>query len=535
MMRSISKFIFLISLFYLSQLSGLSQNLYLSPFSLENDLRVLQLTNDIKLDHSFTIRPISFSKSFTPDSFFKKIDTGSKTYLSEIKHTYLKGKGKISLLPFRNITKFASDHPYGWSDGVLMPSRGLQTVFSTGFFLQFGPIVAQISPEILYSQNKEYALDNRWGYRRPIPNQTKLFFGQSKLAIEAGPVSFGISSENIWWGPGQFSSIMMSNNAPGFLHASFKTIRPVKTPIGNFEWQLIGGRLLANDTLPEDVYDLRSYKDIWGNVQVSGDYSKYINALALSYTPSFFKDITIGLNRSFIAGVGDLYKELSKKIGFQKTYLPIFDGLFKEKRFSFEDDLPWNQLASLYTRLRFRKIHAELYGEYGRNDHAFNMRDLVANPDHSVAFLIGFKKVMQLKQNRLLDFSVEYTQMSESVSTLVRYAGSWYAHSDLGVMSNYGEVLGSGIGYGADALTVAATIKKGFDQFGIKLEKVKRIPTLGGENLWTDFSLGLSFRKRYKKILLDGQITGIRSNNFIWNNSLDRFNVVAMTGVSYFF
>jgi hypothetical protein len=182
MIRGVGKIVFLFSLFYLSQLIGLSQNIYLSPFSLENDLRVLQLSNDIKLDHSFTIRPISFSKSFTPDSFYKKIDTASKSYISEIKHTYLKGKGKISLLPFRNITKFASDHPYGWSDGVLMPSRGLQTVFSTGFFIQFGPIVAQVSPEILYAQNKEYALDNRWGYRRPIPNQTKLFFGQSKLA-----------------------------------------------------------------------------------------------------------------------------------------------------------------------------------------------------------------------------------------------------------------------------------------------------------------------------------------------------------------
>ena len=36
---------------------------------------------------------------------------------------------------------------------------------------------------------------------------------------------------------------MMSNHAEGFKHITFNTIKPIKTFIGNFEWQVITGRL----------------------------------------------------------------------------------------------------------------------------------------------------------------------------------------------------------------------------------------------------------------------------------------------------
>ena len=32
---------------------------------------------------------------------------------------------------------------------------------------------------------------------------------------------------------------MMSNQAQGFNHITFNTTRPMKTAIGNFEWQLV--------------------------------------------------------------------------------------------------------------------------------------------------------------------------------------------------------------------------------------------------------------------------------------------------------
>src|SRR5690606_2889716 len=67
--------------------------------------------------------------------------------------------------------------------------------------------------------------------------------GQSSIRYNLESISFGISTENIWWGPGRRNSLIMSNNAAGFLHATINTRKPIPTSIGSFEGQLIAGRL----------------------------------------------------------------------------------------------------------------------------------------------------------------------------------------------------------------------------------------------------------------------------------------------------
>jgi hypothetical protein len=74
----------------------------------------------------------------------------------------------------------------------------------------------------------------------------KSLFGQSSIRLNYQGLSLGLSSENIWWGPSVRNSIMMSNQAQGFNHITFNTTKPVKTLIGNFEWQVVTGRLEAS-------------------------------------------------------------------------------------------------------------------------------------------------------------------------------------------------------------------------------------------------------------------------------------------------
>ncbi|MFK5143427.1 capsule assembly Wzi family protein, partial [Klebsiella pneumoniae] len=66
----------------------------------------------------------------------------------------------------------------------------------------------------------------------------------------------GISSENLWWGPGIYNSLLMSNNAPGFWHLTFNSRKPLKTPIGDFEWQLIGGKLVEDTSALLEIKNL---------------------------------------------------------------------------------------------------------------------------------------------------------------------------------------------------------------------------------------------------------------------------------------
>ena len=51
---------------------------------------------------------------------------------------------------------------------------------------------------------------------------------------------------------------MMSNHAAGFKHLTFNSIRPLKTFLGNFEFQLITGKLKSSGftTLQELILNM---------------------------------------------------------------------------------------------------------------------------------------------------------------------------------------------------------------------------------------------------------------------------------------
>ena len=79
--------------------------------------------------------------------------------------------------------------------------------------------------------------------------------------MNLGPLSFGISSENIFWGPGKFSGLAMTENAPGMNHFTIESNKPIETRIGSFEFNLIGGKkmhsgftyLTQNDILASEL------------------------------------------------------------------------------------------------------------------------------------------------------------------------------------------------------------------------------------------------------------------------------------------
>ncbi len=511
-----------------------AQTIPVTPFSFDQDLRVLDLFGKLPMEHSMNVRPISFGKKFTADSLYQRIGGERENNFKERKIDFWKGFGKISLLPVTAVIKYTSHHPYGWSDGSLMPVNGLQQIISTGFYGEIGPLSLQIKPEVLYAQNSPYETTRRYGQTNPGGQQRKIIPGQSRVALNIGPLSFAASTENIWWGPGQFTGLMLTNNPSGFLHLSFNTRRPLKTPFGKFEWQIISGRMLGNDTKPEDVYNFKSYNQWYSISNPDVDISKYTNAISASFTPFFLKNVSIGGTRSFVSGASSVIGNISERVGWIKAFLPIFDGLFKENRIAYEDSLEWNQLVSLFVRAKLPKAKAEIYLEYGWNDHKYNVRDLMMSPAHSFSYLIGVKKIVELPHQKLLDINIEYNQLSQSVDYLVRDAGSWYIHGSKSHFSHNGEVLGSGVGYGSNLLTFSATLRKGYNQIGLFSEKVERDP-IRNINKWTDFSFGLLGRKKINSFILNTRLTGIHSQNYGWENGKHRFNFMGMLGISYFF
>lgn len=512
---------FCLAFIFLRAYSPLAQSFPLSNFSLASDLQSYELTGKIQTGSSYMIRPVGIHRRLH-DSLLRVL------YMNDVSEKNPGRKGFYGkLLPISSVTKFTSHHPFGWSDGALMPANGLQQLFNVGYYAKLGPLSMQVSPEFIWAANKTYERSDFYGAANPTKNYTTFLPGQSFLKLEQGAFGLGVSTENIWWGPGHFSSLIMSNNAPGNFHASFHTARPAKTPIGKFEWQLIGGILKDEPRQSDEIYGLKTFNDIFGVFEVN---RKYLNAISIVYQPSFLKNLSIGASRAFIGNISNV-DSLGTNDNKIRAFLPVFDKLFKSKLVN-EDQRGWNQLISLSIKLSFPKAHAEVYTEYGWNDHKANLRDLLMAPTHSAAYLVGAKKIVPLEKKRSLELIAEINQMEQSPDYLVRGAGNWYIHWFKTNYSNYGQVLGSGIGFGNNALSFSAMLRDRQNTIGLLFHKIQQDPNTKSVR-WSDYAWGLQGRVGLPRFLFSYKFYGVKSVNYAWMQDENRFNFVGTVGVSY--
>ena len=121
------------------------------------------------------------------------------------------------------------DSPYGWNDGAMIPSKGFQALMSIGIFAQYGPLTIQLKPEFVAAENAEFETFDKNHYDvifaryYDIYNNTdlpvrfgshgygKVYWGQSSIRLNYKSLSAGLSTENLWWGPGIRNSLLMSN------------------------------------------------------------------------------------------------------------------------------------------------------------------------------------------------------------------------------------------------------------------------------------------------------------------------------------
>jgi hypothetical protein len=112
-----------------------------------------------------------------------------------------------------------------------------------------------------------------------------------------------------------------------------------------------------------------------------------------------------------------------------------------------------NELAAAFGRWAFRGTGLEVYGEYGREDHSYDLRDLVQEPDHQRVYSLGLAKTFGNAAN---DFSVLRLEIMNfelpPLATTLRGEGSIDTHSHIQQgHTNRGQALGADIGAGAAA------------------------------------------------------------------------------------
>ncbi|NVK42272.1 MAG: hypothetical protein HWE39_13605 [Oceanospirillaceae bacterium] len=510
-----------------------AQTIPLGSPNIENYLRRQQLLGKFDSSFSFNYRPITLSKNgvqldstvFNSSSYFKPLS---------------QGKLKTSVLPLEFRLAYDHHHPDSRNDGAMIRSRGIQTYISAGVYAELGPLTIQLKPELVWAQNREYEgfplwprhWESTWQVRYlwfntvDLPERygqssyTKLTPGQSSIRLNKWGLSLGLSTENIWWGPAIRNSIMMSNNAQGFPHLTFNTQRPIKTGIGNFEWQFLTGRL-EKSGYPPPAHD----RVIRGRILYvpKPDDWRYFQGLTFSYSPKWIKGLSVGFTRWV-----QQYGENAKVTG---SYFPIFQNLFrKNDKEEFGFNLDQDQAAGIFGRWVWYDSKAEFYFEFAKNDAAANFRDLLVDTDHSRALTVGVNKLFPtLKKDEFWQFNFEWTQTSQTESRLLRNSLSWYIHGRVRHgYTNNGEVLGSALGPSGNAQYLEVSKVKGFDRIGGAIERYVHnndfnFLAFDGDftRYWVDYSLYGFYEKQFDSLLLSASLFYTYSMNYQWEVLFD--------------
>ncbi|MCH7409691.1 capsule assembly Wzi family protein [Belliella sp. DSM 111904] len=406
-------------------------------------------------------------------------------------------------------------------------SKGYQNFSTIGIQGSLGPLSFQVNPEFIFAQNLDYNYgvlkSTGTEYLERFGNGTYRTFlpGQSSVRLNAGAFSFGASTENIWWGPGQFNSLLFSNNAFGFEHLTLNTRRPARTFLGTFEGQVIMGKLEGSGFESPISNTLR--RD-W----------RYMNGINIVYGPKWVPGFFIGISR--------VYQQYSQTLGSSiRDYFPIFMGLQKEGLVGDSpdsgdfDQAGRDQQLTGYVRYVNPKAKIELYFEYGRRDHAWNWREAILNPEHARAYLFGFQKLINAPNDAHYQIRGEVLQQQESVNILVRYPNlgggqNWGGHIPVRHgFTHRGQMLGPGIGPSSNVQTLEGAWVKGFKKLGLRLERLnrhqdiyqKRFLDPSEQGRWVDLSARLLADWQFDNLIISSNINFVNSLNYQWQLAPD--------------
>jgi hypothetical protein len=453
-------------------------------------------------------------------------------------------------LPINLKQQYTSFAPFGQNDGAMIPAKGYQTQFSVGLYSSYGPLEIQINPEYVYATNLNFetfplaetntARLGKIDYlnHADIPDRFGdkayhyLGWGQSSIKFNIKNIAVGVSTENLWWGPGQKNALIMSNNAPGFLHFTINTRKPIQTFIGSFEGQLINGRLESSgfDNPIEDYnVDGINYK-----IPKRSEW-RYLSGLSINYHPKWVPGLFLGMNRVFQIYNTDLGKSFS-------DYFPVIISLEKNK-LNNEDAKNRDQIFSLFLRWFFKESNVEIYCENGWNDYSQDLMDFIETPSHSKAYLFGFSKIFKFNKSNehYLKVNFENTQMQQSAERIDFNAGSWYTHgSVLHGYTNRGQVIGAGIGPSGSSQTLDFSIWNKNSYFGVELERYSHnldfyynVYQDDYRHKWVDLSVKTYAYRRYKNWGIQAKLNTIYMANYQYQKDEGKLNLQLQFALQY--
>lgn len=540
-----------------------SQTIPVGTPVLEEYLRRAQLMGILDSTASFMIRPLYPTYAFGIEDGFDLDGTIVDLDESKLHGRFgFKNKGKFLMLPVSYRMQYNSDYAYGGNDGSFIPNRGIQASITGGFFATKGIFSLQFQPEVLAAQNKDYIgfpieqqatilFYHEYVGRIDIPERfgsvgyNQFLLGQSSFRINYKALSVGVSTENLWWGPGRRNSLLMSNNAPGFVHLTANTRKPVKTKIGSFEGQLISGFLNASGFPPPQSGYIIQENPVHVPKRENGD--RYLSGLVLTYQPKWIPGLFFGYG-----SVSQMYRNEVKSLG---DYLPVFNGRKGSAEIFDPVRDQRQQLSSGFFRWMSTKGKFEFYGEYGTNGNSRTFRDFIIKPESGRGYTVGFSYLMDFKkEGHYLEVNSEMSQTGQTILSDIQNLSTWYIHDHVrhGYTHN-GQVLGMGAGPASNTLFVEfAWVHKKMNRVGIQGERIaynndfyyKRFAqVLDIRNRYVDLVPSLIADWKFGNLLVSAKFQYVNTLNYKWyiENSpekyfipgYDRTNLSGQLGLTY--
>jgi len=407
----------------------------------ENQLRYLQTLGEVPLSQ-WAVR------GFGPREIAALVarDSGGEAPIAPLTSVRRWGALEWQRSPVVANVWYNSGFAFGNNDGAVWRGRGATVALSAGITGRWGPLTVQLQPMVFQAENRTFALmphtdtvasafadpmrpanidrpqrfgDGAYGHLDP---------GQSTVRLDVAGVTAGFSTANMWWGPMSEWPFMLSNNAAGIPHVFFGSAAPIDVWIGKVHGRILYGRLEQSD---------------WATPRAGVPGSQFVSGVVASFRPRGITGLEIGAARLFEISWpegGPGRKELLKPLeSFLKKYL---EGDPDRIENSSSD----NQLASAFLRWVLPESGFEIYAEIGREDHSWDSRDFLLEPEHQTTGGLGMRKAWRRSDGGMSGVTVELFDMDPPLLNRHRAQDGKYSHH-IGATqghTNRGQVLGAG-------------------------------------------------------------------------------------------
>ena len=441
---------------------GISSQTLTVGDAFEDYLRLLQIAGRGDFG-SFTVRPSVTGSPATA------VGAGGHPWALHLEPpSSLTADGQFQILVVDpQLRSFANSRfPVGRNDGAVWQGKGLTMALDVGVVVTWRAITIEVRPTIVFTENRSFPLapvggTNPYAYPWRVIDWPQRFGpdpfwtldpGQSEVRLDVWGASLGLSSKNLWWGPAIRNPIVMSNNAPGFPHGFLGTDGPLDIGIGDLEARWVWGRLSDSDWFDSGT----PARD------------RLITGIVAAFSPSLLRGLSLGLTRAFYARAPEGAVPLA-------DYFMVLQGVRKKALVTPQNptgDDDYDQLFSLFGRWVLPRSGFEVYWEWARNDHAWDLRDFLLEPEHSQAYTLGLAKAFDLDPNRVLSLGFELSHLERESTFQVRSSPTYYEHGI--VTQGYtqrGQIIGAGIGPGGNAQALSLDLYVPWGRAGTWLER----------------------------------------------------------------